>query len=92
MKRSEIQGSARQRQSPPVSVSVPHLCLSSPDSALLHLGYVVASLHSSSVDTALPVCSCWHQAVCSRMNWPMRSIACCPSGKMGAKSCQTWII
>ena len=48
MERSEIQESASQRKetepAPPLSVSVSHLYLSSPDSAALHLGYVAFAL------------------------------------------------
>ena len=48
MERSEIQGSARQRKETEPAPLCP--CLSAPDSALLHLGYIVASLHGFSVD------------------------------------------
>ena len=41
-------GSARQRKetepAPPLSISVSRLCLSSPDSAALHLGYVAKAV------------------------------------------------
>jgi hypothetical protein len=47
MERGEIQAAARQRKetetAPPLSVSISHLCLSSPDSALLHPGYCTMS-------------------------------------------------